>query len=324
MARVVFDQSSFVKAAIHAVVFAAAIGLFLTCVLILVFLASLRATVAVFLSVPLSILATSIPLYFGGSSVNTMILGGMALAFSRLIYNAVVVLENIFRHLEKGESSKEAAEKGGKEVALPVLAATLATAVVFFPVTFLYGVSRFLFSALALAVVLALIASYVVAMTIVPLFCAKLIGPLPRRTDETGGAGEAPPLLAKTPPRKSFSHRFNQIFNRSLDRYEKLLRKALNKPVPVVAAVMGIFILSLGLYPWLGVAFFPRTDAGQFVINLKAPSGTRIEGTDQLVKRVESLVRDVVSPRDHSGEPDCRTRHWKLRLHGPAEASLGA
>ena len=104
-----------------------------------------------------------------------MILGGLALAFSRLIDNSVVVLENIFRHMEMGEPPEVAAERGGREVALPVLAATLTTVVVFFPVTFLYGVSRFLFTALALAVILSLFASYLVAMTVVPLFCAKLI-----------------------------------------------------------------------------------------------------------------------------------------------------
>ncbi len=104
-----------------------------------------------------------------------MILGGLALAFSRLIDNSVVVLENIFRHLEMGEAPEVAAERGGQEVALPVLAATLATVVVFFPVMFLYGVSKFLFMALALSVILSLFASYLVAMTVVPLFCAKLI-----------------------------------------------------------------------------------------------------------------------------------------------------
>ena len=104
-----------------------------------------------------------------------MVLGGLALAFSRLIDNSVVVLENIFRHMEMGEAPEVAAEKGGQEVALPVLAATLTTVVVFFPVVFLYGVSRFLFIALASAVVLSMLASFFVAMTVVPLFCAKLI-----------------------------------------------------------------------------------------------------------------------------------------------------
>src|SRR5580704_4183884 len=143
--------------------------------MILLFLGSLRATAAVFLSIPLSALAAFLAINAGGGTINTMVLGGLALAFSRLIDNAVIVLENIFRHLELGESPEVAAEKGGQEVSLAVLAATIASAVVFFPVTFLYGVSRFLFSALALAVILALFASYFIAMTVVPLFCAKLI-----------------------------------------------------------------------------------------------------------------------------------------------------
>ena len=175
ISRVVFDQSVFVKTAIETLLHEGAIGLFLTSVMILIFLGSMRATVAVFFSIPLSALAAFIALSLGGSSVNSMVLGGLALAFSRLIDNSVVVLENIYRHLELGEPPEVAAEKGGAEVALPVLAATLTTVVVFFPVTFLYGVSKFLFSALALAVVLSLFASYIVAMTVVPLFCARFI-----------------------------------------------------------------------------------------------------------------------------------------------------
>src|SRR6476661_1219611 len=175
VSNVVFDQSQFVKTAIETLLHEGAIGLFLTSVMILVFLGSMRATVAVFFSIPLSALAAFIALYMGGGSVNSMVLGGLALAFSRLIDNSVVVLENIYRHLELGESPEVAAEKGGSEVALPVLAATLTTVVVFFPVTFLYGVSKFLFTALALAVALSLFASYTVALTVVPLFCARFI-----------------------------------------------------------------------------------------------------------------------------------------------------
>ncbi len=147
ISQVVFDQSVFVKTAIETLLHEGAIGLFLTSIMILVFLGSMRATVAVFFSIPLSALATFVALSLGGSSVNSMVLGGLALAFSRLIDNSVVVLENIYRHLELGEPPETAAEKGGAEVALPVLAATLTTVVVFFPVTFLYGVGKFLFSA---------------------------------------------------------------------------------------------------------------------------------------------------------------------------------
>ena len=144
--QVVFDQSVFVRTAIETLIHEGAIGLVLTGVMILIFLGSMRATAAVFLSIPLSALAAFIALALGGSTINAMILGGLALAFSRLIDNSVVVLENIFRHLEMGESPEVAAERGGKEVQLAVLAATLTTVIVFFPVTFLYGVSRFLFT----------------------------------------------------------------------------------------------------------------------------------------------------------------------------------
>ena len=172
---VVFDQSEFVKSAIETLLHEGALGLFLTSLMILIFLGSMRATVAVFFSIPLSALATFVALQIGGSSINTMVLGGLALALSRLIDNSVVVLENIYRHLEMGEPPAVAAEQGGREVALPVLAATLTTVVVFFPVTLLYGVSKYLFSSLALAVVLSLFASYAVAMTVVPLFCARFM-----------------------------------------------------------------------------------------------------------------------------------------------------
>ena len=215
--EVVFDQSVFVRTAIETLVHEGAIGLVLTGLMILVFLGSMRATVAVFLSIPLSALAAFIALGLGGSTVNAMILGGLALAFSRLIDNSVVVLENIFRHLEMGEPPEVAAERGGEEVALPVLAATLTTVVVFFPVTFLYGVSRFLFSALALSVVLSLFASYFVAMSVVPLFCAKLIKGHQRR--RSGKSALRTPHSALM----GWGQRFNAWFNRRFHRIARPL-----------------------------------------------------------------------------------------------------
>jgi len=249
----------------------------------------MRATVAVFLSIPLSALAAFIALSAGDNTVNAIILGGLALAFSRLIDNSVVVLENIFRHIELGETPAVAAEKGGREVALPVLAATLTTVVVFFPVTFLHGVSQFLFTALALSVVLSLFASYVVALTVVPLFCAKFI-------HGHGHGGESAPAPKTRGAR--FNAWFNHKFNRMLDRYEGRLKIALLRPVATVIGIMGIFLVSLALYPLVGQAYFPRTDPSQFVINLKAPTGTRLEISAQLVSRVETIVREVVPQED--------------------------
>jgi multidrug efflux pump subunit AcrB len=299
ISKVVFDQSLFVKTAIETLEHEGAIGLFLTSIMILVFLGSMRATVAVFFSIPLSALATFIALSMGGSSINSMVLGGLALALSRLIDNSVVVLENIYRHLELGESPEIAAEKGGKEVALPVLAATLTTVVVFFPVTFLYGVSKYLFSALALAVGLSLFASFAVAMTVVPLFCARFI----KAPAHHGTPSSEQEVTVDHPrSRRSFGDRFNIWFNNRFENflrfYDRIVAGILRWPATTLAAFGVAFAVSLLVFPQLGLSFFPRTDAGQFVINLKAPSGTRLAVTDNEVGKVETLIRRVVSPED--------------------------
>src|ERR1700694_3457290 len=299
--RVVFYQSLFVKTAIETLLHEGAIGLFLTSLMILVFLGSMRATVAVFFSIPLSALATFIALALGGNSINSMVLGGLALAFSRLIDNSVVVLENIYRHLEIGEEPAVAAERGGREVALPVLAATLTTVVVFFPVTFLYGVSKFLFSALALAVALSLFASYAVALTVVPLFCARFIkAPAHQGTPSS----EQPVKIAKPLRWWSVGDRFNIWFNNRFESflkfYDRMVAVTVRRPVLTLGAFGVIFIATLAMFPLLGLSFFPRTDAGQFVINLKAPTGTRLAATGSEVAKVEDLIRRVVSPEDLS------------------------
>jgi multidrug efflux pump subunit AcrB len=217
------------------------------------------------------------------------VLGGLALAFSRLIDNSVIVLENIFRHLEMGEEPAVAAEKGGQEVALAVLASTLTTAIVFFPVIFLYGVSRFLFVALAAAVVLSLFASYFVAMSVVPLYCAELIKKHQADEELHGEANSALGRVVK---------KFNHYFYKMVLQYDRTLRKSLLRPVATVVGLVGVSLLSLSMYPMLGVSFFPRTDPGQFVINLKAPPGTRLEITNQYVSRVEEEIRKMVPPEE--------------------------
>jgi multidrug efflux pump subunit AcrB len=297
VATVVFDQSVFVKEAIKTLLHEGLIGLVLTSLMILIFLGSFRATAAVFLSIPLSALATFVVLNVSGSTVNTMILGGLALAFSRIIDNSVISLENIYRHLEMGSAPEAAAQVGGAEVSLAVLAATLTTVVVFFPVTFLYGVSKFLFTALALAVVISLFASYIVAMTVIPLFCSRFLKAVPH----AGQSGSAADELAPGTQRSwwdRFNGGFNRIFNKLLDAYEYWVRRALTRPGRTVAALSALFLVSLVIYPFLGLAFFPQTDAGQFTINLKVPTGTRIEVTEQYVAKVEDLVRQVVDPKD--------------------------
>jgi hydrophobic/amphiphilic exporter-1 (mainly G- bacteria), HAE1 family len=284
-AKVVFDQSIFVKSAIATLLEEGAIGLILTGSMVLLFLGSVRATMAVFLSIPLSALAAFLAISAGGGTVNVMVLGGLALAFSRLIDNSVIVLENIFRHLEMGEEPEVAAEKGGKEVALAVLAATLTTAIVFFPVIFLYGVSRFLFVALAAAVVLSLFASYFVAMTVVPLYCMKLIKKHEADEEIHGGRSSVFGRVV---------NKFNHYFYAMVLRYDRSLQRSMLRPIATVLGLAGASVLSLALYPLLGVSFFPRTDPGQFLINMKAPPGSRLEVTNEYVQRVEDEIRKIV------------------------------
>ena len=291
-----FDQSVFVKEAIKTVLHEGLIGLVLTSIMILLFLGSMRATAAVLLSIPLSALATFVILYFGGSTINTMILAGLALAFSRVIDNSVISLENIYRHLEMGEAPQIAAELGGSEVTLAVLAATLVDVVDFFPVTFLYGVSKFLFSALALAFCISLLISFVVAMTVIPLFCSRFLKSAPHAEHTVDAIGSEQKYRLSWGAR--FNVAFNRGFNQMLDFYEKWVRRSLERPGLTFAALSAVFVLSLGIGPFLGLAFFPRTDAGQFTINMKAPTGSRIEVTEQYVAHVEDLIRHTVHPGD--------------------------
>jgi HAE1 family hydrophobic/amphiphilic exporter-1 len=291
--HVVFDQSLFVKQAISTVLREGGIGLFLTGVMILLFLGSTRATAAVFLSIPISVMITFFILHVADKTINSMVLSGLALAFSRLIDDSVVVIENIYRHIELGEDPKVAAVKGANEVALAVLAIMLVAVVVFFPVTLLFGVSKYLFSALALAVVLALFASYFDAVTVVPLFCAYFLKPAHQHSAQAADGSEV---------KKSWGARFHAGFNAQFEKmlnvYEKYVQKTLDRPREALILFVGIFLLSFVLVPFIGVSFFPRSDAGQFVINVKAPTGTRIEVTNDYVKQVEEIVRQVVKQED--------------------------
>ena len=293
---VVFDQSIFVKSAIKNVLKEGGIGLLLTAIMILVFLGSTRATFAVLLSIPLSALVCLLIMNAMGGSINVMLLSGLALAFSRLIDDSVVVLENIFRYMEIGKTPRVAAEKGGMEVSLAVLAATSTTSIVFFPVTFFYGVSRYLFIDLALGVVLSIFASYLFAMTVVPLYCAKFIhlGDVGEEIEHSSKNG----LAAKSLFRR-FLSRFNDLFNKLLAFYEHWVTRALIRPGRTVALILGgIAIVLIGVFPFVGTAYFPRTDPGQFVINVKAPSGSRLEVSNQYIARVENDIRQVIPTHD--------------------------
>jgi multidrug efflux pump subunit AcrB len=287
---VVFDQSVFVKLAISNVTREATIGLVLTGMMILIFLGSPRATVAVLLAVPLSMVVCLLIANAMGGSINTMILGGLALVFSRLIDNGVIVLENIFRHMEMGKSPYEASDKGGTEVSMAVLAATFTTSIVFFPVTFFQGVSKYIFTPLALGVVLSIFASYFFAMTVVPLYCSKFV----RLHHETKAGEDRKPGAFRR-----FEIWFNRKFQALLDWYEGWARRAMARPGFTTAVILaGVVVVFLAAIPFMGRAYFPRTDPGQFMIDVRMPSGTRLEVGDQYIAKVEAVIRSVVKPND--------------------------
>ncbi|MGH8013099.1 MAG: efflux RND transporter permease subunit, partial [Candidatus Binataceae bacterium] len=277
----IFSQATYVREAIDSLEHEAASGTVLACLMILLFLGSFRSTIAIFLSIPLSILAASVGLYFGGQTINIMTLGGFALAIGRLVDNSIVVLENINRHLAMGKAPMQASREGADEVNLPVLASTITTIVVFLPVMFLYGVSKYLFSALAVAVTLSMIASYVVAMTVVPIYCARFLTVEGAVAAEEGhGRG---PLAA-----------FMRGYERFAKRFDGWLRLALDYKLVVIIGLTALFVVSLFAFPLIGTRLFPRTDSGQFIITFHAPLGMRIEDTNALTAKLEATIRKVI------------------------------
>ncbi|MBF6570635.1 MAG: efflux RND transporter permease subunit [Candidatus Binataceae bacterium] len=283
--KTIFDQSTYIRQAVDSLEHEAVSGSVLASLMILIFLGSFRSTLAIFLSIPLSILAGAFGLYLNGSTINIMTLGGFALAIGRLVDNSVIVLENINRHLAEGEEPAIAVRQGADEVALSVLAITLTTCIVFFPVMFLFGVAKYLFSALALAVVLSMTASYLVAMSVIPIFCARFLTTADAKAAEhREGNG---PLAV-----------FDRAYERFAARYERLLEVALDRKFLVIAAVSGLFVASMAMFPLLGSELFPETDAGTFTINFRAPAGTRIELTTEVARKIEALVRKTIPPSD--------------------------
>ncbi len=281
----IFDQSKYIREAIESLEHEAGSAAILASLVVLLFLGNFKSTIAIFLAIPLSILAASFGLFLGGSTINVMTLGGFALAIGRLVDDSVVVLENINRHLAHGKSPKQAAQDGADEVALPVLASTLTTIIVFFPVTFLFGVAKYLFGALALALVLSMLASYFVAMTIVPVYCARFLTVEEARADEEGTAG-------------GWLHAFIRVYERFAARYERFLDRALDHKGLVVGGIAIVFVVAMASARLLGTELFPRTDAGQFIMTLRAPLGSRVERTEALTQRVERVVRDVIPASD--------------------------
>ncbi|MBI4864698.1 MAG: efflux RND transporter permease subunit, partial [Candidatus Riflebacteria bacterium] len=272
---IVMDQTVFVRKAIDSLRNEALLGAVLAAVMVLIFLGSGRGMLFILVSMPLSVLAAITGLYFLGGSVNTMTLGGLALAIGMLLDNGIVVLENCMRLLEEGKSPVEAALEGTREVALPVLVATITIMVVFSPVVFLKGLGRFLFTPLAQAVCLAMAASYLLSITVIPACVSRFLHPVVR---PPGHPEVKAGLLTRL--------------------YGRVIDVCLAVPLLVVLGAAGLLWASFLLYPKLGQELFPAVDSGQFTILARAPSGTRPEVTEKLMARIETAVRKIIPARE--------------------------
>lgn len=287
-----FDQSVFVRAALDGVLREAVIAASLTAAMILLFLGSWRSTLIVTVSIPLSILCSIIALSLLGQTLNVMTLGGLALAVGILVDDATVEIENIHRNLREGKPLTQAILDGAQQIATPALVSTLAICIVFVPVVFLTGVAQFLFVPLALAVVFAMLASYLLSRTLVPVLVRYLL------KDELHLYQDGP----ESTRGKDIAWRIHEGFNRAFERFRDGYRNMLGWILghrPIVFVCFGCFFVgSFVLLPFIGRDFFPAVDGGQFRLHVRAPAGTRIEETERLFGRVEQTIRRTIPAQE--------------------------
>jgi CzcA family heavy metal efflux pump len=285
-----FDQSVFVSAALADVVQEAVIAASLTAAMILLFLGSWRSTVVVATSIPLSICCSVLALHALGQTLNIMTLGGLALAVGILVDDATVELENIHRNLAMGKSMIDAILDGAQQIATPAFVATVSICIVFVPIFLLGGVAYYLFSPLAMAVVFAMMASYILSRTVVPTMVNFLL----KSESHTEAKAESIRQNWFVGIHEGFNHGFERLRNTYVTRLEW----ALNHARLMVGMSLGAVLLSLCiLVPFLGEDFFPLVDAGQFRLHVRAPVGTRIEETQHVFTQVEEVIRSV-SPKN--------------------------
>jgi multidrug efflux pump subunit AcrB len=280
------DQSVFVRAAISGVVREAGIAAGLTALMILVFLGSWRSTVIIAVSIPLAILSSVIVLSFMHQTINTMTLGGLALAVGILVDDATVTIENITRHIEEGQPLREGILQGAAQIAVPALVSTLCICIVFLPMFSLQGVAHYLFQPLAEAVIFAMVASYILSRTLVPTLAMYLLKP----RAENAAPSRNPLTLAQKA--------FDRGFERFRLAYKRLVTALIGKRFLFVPAFLLVCFAAAALVPWLGQDFFPNTDSGQFILHFRAKTGTRIEDTARWCDLIERSIRRKIPSQE--------------------------
>ncbi len=296
--KIDFDQSIFVRTAIRGVVHEIILASILVSLMILVFLGSFRSMIIVVISIPLAILTSIVGLFLTGHSINIMTLGGLALAVGMLVDDATVEVENIHRNRKLGKPLTVAILDGARQVAVPAIVATLAVCVVFFPVVLLYGPAKYLFTPLALAVVIAMIASYVLSRTLVPTLARMLMSGEPEETFEKRVDAKVPNGFALVI--RKLNRWRDRWFDKLQSGYAGALEKVMRHRFYVLVIAGLVVVISFGLVPIVGTDFFPSVDAGLMKLHFRAPSGTRIEQTERIVTQIENRIRDVIPPKDLS------------------------
>ena len=285
--RIDFDQSVFVRGAIQSVLREGVLAALLVSLMIAVFLGSWRSMVIVCTSIPLAIFTSIVGLKLTGNSVNLMTLGGLALAIGMLVDDATVEVENIHRNRMMGKPLTVAILDGARQIAVPAIVATLAICIVFFPVVLLTGPAKYLFQPLALAVVLAMLASYLLSRTLVPVLARLLMVSEKHQ-------GEGTSAWARWTDRLNAAR--DRAFDRFREAYGRWLDVLLHNPRFTVST-SGLFgLASLLLLLIVGMDFFPHVDAGLMKLHFRAPTGTRIERTEELVLRLEDRIRGIIPP----------------------------
>ncbi len=297
------DQSVFVKAAVSGVLHEGVIAAALTALMILLFLGSWRSTLIIAISIPLSVLCSIAVLSALGETINLMTLGGLALAVGILVDDATVEIENVHRHLGMGKPFVQAILDGSKEIALPAFVSTLCICIVFVPMFFLTGVTKYLFVPLAEAVVFAMLASYFISRTLVPTLIMWFYRNVPQHhhDEDEDAAAAAAPVRGWKRPFAAFQRWFEAGFSRFRAGYQRLLGAVLEHRRAFVLVFLLLCAGSMALVPQLGQDFFPQVDAGQIKLHLRARSGTRIEETARLVDKVENAIRQEIPEHELAG-----------------------
>jgi multidrug efflux pump subunit AcrB len=285
------DQSIFVRAAISGVAVEGLIAAALTSLMILLFLGSWRSTLIIAVSIPLSIMGAIVGLSALGETLNIMTLGGLALAVGILVDDATVTIENINWHLEQGKEVEEAILDGARQIVTPAFVSLLCICIVFVPMFFLEGVSRFLFVPMAIAVMLSMTFSFILSRTLVPTMANFL---LKKHLPHTDMHGLASALPSTNNPFKLFQRSFEAKFERFRDMYLEALKTAMATRKKFVVVFMAIILLSFGLIPFIGSNFFPSVDGGQILIHARLPVGTRVEESAKRFSAIEDGIRKVI------------------------------